>query len=425
MWVRRNWSALFFCVLMGGERALAQTLPRGSGAVNIGGRELLSSNLYNENGELISPSSRLDVDFNATTMRSGKAGADLKKLYENIQKYDTNSGAGQSSIGDELTLGTQKGVVKPTVHATFAGMAFGVTDKITLFWGAPFIDAAVDADIVFEGKNNASEIKAKLGDAAFDELKAGLDEASKVNRDSIFNEITEKKQYKSIKRWQYKGVGDTTLGLRTGWAFQIRRGRKYDLGLTVQLNLPTGPAFDPDSLTQLPISTGYKSVSVLTDHRITWTYVASGAELGGAYGLPFDRLQRVPVAGERLIPIERKTKVHVQPGISGKASLYGLVGNATYRGQYKIGIKQQQAHQFSGSLAGDYKSMGRPTASNELYHEASLILTTVKIYRQRKFLVPFILTLTGHDSISGVNGIAERYLELSFLTFFSTPMMKK
>ena len=423
MVIKRTWMPLVFCWLMHESRALAQTLPRGIGVINLGTRNIWAdAGYYDQFGQLKSLGSRLDVEFDAASMRTGKAGASLKKLYDNIAKYDTNSGTGQGSIGDELNLGSQRGIVKPTVSVNIVGIGFGISNKVTAFAGVPFISAKNETDIEFSGTNNAAEIKAKLGDAAFDELKAGLDQASQLSKDTVLSEITEKNRYRDIRHWTYKGPGDAVVGIRTGKSATLRGGQKYALGIQAQVTLPTGPAYDPDSLTQIPLSQNTTSFGLVTDHRITWTYFAAGGEVGADYPLPYDRKQRVPEGSESVIPIERKTIVHVQPGMALKGSLYSLLGNATYRSQYRLGINQKQATQFRGSLAGDYGALGRPTFSNEVFHELELILTTVKIYKQRKFVAPFILTLKGHDSLSGKNENRQKYIELTLILLFSTPM---
>lgn len=421
--MKRIWTALVCCWFMHEEYALAQVLPRGIGVLSLGARQVWAdSGYYDENGDLKSLGSKLDVDFEPGTMRSGKAGTNLKKLYDNIKKYDTNSGSGQNSIGDKLNLGSQRGIVKPSIAAKIFGIGFGVTKNVTLFAGSSFIDAKNSTDIVFSGTNNALDIKAQLGDAAFDELKAGLDEASKLSRDTVLTLIHETNQYKDFSHWQYKGLGDSQVGFFTGLTAPIRKGQTYSLGVQGQMTLPTGPAYDPDSLTQLPLSQNTKSLGLSTDHRITWSYFAAGAELGGDYKFPYDRLQRVPEDGESLIPITRKSSVHIQPGLSTNVSLYSLFGNATYRGQYRFGLSRTYPSKYSGSLAGDYNSLGRATGSDEAYQELSMIITTVKIYKQRKFFAPFILTLTGHDSVFGRNTTLKKYLQLTLIVIFSSPM---
>jgi hypothetical protein len=424
--IRRTWMPLILYWFLYEARASAETLPRGIGILNTATRYIWANEgYYDEFNELKTFNSRFDVDFEPDAMRSGKAGDKLKKLYDNIKKYDTNSGSGQTSIGDKLHLGSQRGIVKPSVNVNILGIGFGVTKKITVFGGFPFIDAKVSTDLEFVGTNNALEVKSQLGDAAFDELKAGLDEAALLSKDTILSEITEKNQYKNVSKWAYKGIGDSVIGIRTGISSRLQTGQRYDLGIQGQLTLPTGPAYDPDSLTQIQLSQQTKSIGLMTDNRITWTYFSAGAELGGDYGFPYSRQQRVPESNETLISIERKVAVNIQPGVIMKATAYSLIGNATYRSQYKIGINQRRPSTFSGSLAGNYGALGRASQSYEAFHELALILTTVKLYKQQKFIAPFILTLTGHDSFSGKNASRQRYIELALIAFFSTPMASR
>jgi hypothetical protein len=403
--------------------AFAQNLPAGTGLIAVGGRQYVGDPVfYDQSGQASSLGAHFNSDFNSDCMSSGKCGTDLKKLYDNIKKYDTSAGSSQQSIADQLTLGSQRGTVKSDLSVKAVGLGFGLSDKITVFAIVPIIKASLDADIDIQGENNAAAIKAKLGDAAFDDLKAGLDQASHLSRASILSKITDEYQYQSIDHWEYNGIGDIAIGARTGWKYHGVLAPRYTLGLTSQMNFPTGPQYDPDSLAQMSLSRGYKSIDLLTDHRLAWKNTALGSELGGGVGIPQDTVRRVPVGDEELIAPDRKSLVHIQPGIDTKAAVYGIVGNTTYRGQYKLGVASHHADTFSGSLAGNYGGMGQKTVTNDVYQEATLIYTTTKSYKQKKSLIPLLLSLTARNSLAGLNTTTGKSFELSLMTFFSTPM---
>jgi hypothetical protein len=76
---------------------------------------------------------------------------------------------------------------------------------------------------------------------------------------------------------------------------------------------------------------------------------------------------------------------------------------------------------FSGPIEGDYKIMGQENSSQEIYHQLNFTLSTVELFNSNKFVMPFILTLTGHQSIGGRTTLGKRYVELTFMTFFKTP----
>jgi hypothetical protein len=407
------------------SHAAAQTLPAGTGSIIIGGRQYVGDPVFfNQSGESSALASRFSSNFDSACISSGKCGTDLKKLYENIKKYDSSSGSSERSLADQLTLGSQRGTVNSKIAAKAIGLGFGITDRITIYGIIPLLDASVDADIDIEGTNNAAAIKNKLGDAAFDELKRGLDQASQFSKSSLLAKITDDYGYRSINHWEYKGIGDIAVGARTAWSVHGTNAAKFSLGLSSQINFPTGPQYDPDSLTQMTLSRGYKSLDLLSDHRVTMGKWALGGELGGGYGLRYDTVRRVPIGDEVLIDADRKNNVSVQPGMDTKGSIYGILGNSSVRGQYKLGVANHHADTFSGPIEGNYVGMGEQTATHEVYHEATLTYSSVRAYKHKISTIPFMVSLSGRDPISGQNVTSGRSFELAFIGFFSTPMHK-
>jgi len=421
MMFRFIFASLLF-VLLGAQGAFAQLLPRGLGAVYLNGREYNSNTpYYDATGGSSTLSERFDMDFKGDFLGTGEAGTDLKKLYDNIKSYDNTRGFSGGSLADQLELGSQRADVKTSLSARVIGFGYGYSDKWTFLLGLPIMSASVDADINVYGNNNALAIKNKLGDAAFDELKNGLDEASRVNKSTILDKIQNDYRYKDIRHWEYTGLGDVLVGGRTGWDFANKSGPGYSLLLTTYLSLPTGPQYDPDALAQVPLSRGYYAVDVTTDHKLQWQYFNLGSEVGGALALPHKTERRVPEGQEVLVSADRKVKVAWAPGPETWVSAYGGIGTGAYQSRYKIGWNEDFPDQFNGPIAGDYETMGRDMSSREIYHEISFTLSTVDYYKSQKFFMPFILTATAHESVAGRRTLSKKYFELTFMTFFTTP----
>jgi hypothetical protein len=400
----------------------AQVLPRGVGAVYMGTRQYSSGTPYFDiNGKPTTLSERFDMNYNGSFLRSGKAGTDLKKLYDNIRAFESVKGGQERTMADDLELGVQKATVDLQFDAKVLGFGYGLTDKWTLLLGIPIMRASIAADIDVSGNNNALAIKNRLGDAAFDELKAGLDEASRINRNTILSKINDEYKYKDISYWEYAGLGDLLIGGRTSWDFPKAKGPSYSLLLTTYLSLPTGPQYDPDALAQVPISRGFTALDITSDHKFKWERLTLGSELGGAFGLPQKTQRRVPVGSEVLITADRKVDVNWSPGPETWVSAYAGVGTPTYQATYKLGINEDHPDTFSGPIEGDYDLMGEEASSQEIYHQLIFTVSTVDSYNSNKFFMPFIINLTGHQSIGGRTTLGKRYVELTFMTFFKTP----
>ena len=404
------------------ELANAQILPKGIGAVYVGNRQYGSGTPYFDvNGKPTTLSERFDMNYSGSFLRSGKAGTDLKSLYDNIRAFEAAKGTYESTLADELQLGVQKAQVDVEFDAKVLGFGYGLNERWTLLLGVPIMRASISADIDVTGSNNALMIKNRLGDAAFDELKVGLDKASNINRNTILSKINDEYLYKDISYWEYYGLGDILIGGRTSWDFSRAKLPNYSLMLTTYLSLPTGPKYDPDALAQIPVSRGFTALDITTDHKFKWDRFTLGSEIGGAFGLPQKTVRRVPVGSEVLITPDRKVEVNWTPGPETWISAYAGVGTSTYQAQYKLGMNEDHPDNFSGPIEGDYEIMGQENSSQEIYHQLNFTLTTVELFNSKKFVMPFILTLTGHQTIGGRTTLGKRYIELTFMTFFKTP----
>jgi hypothetical protein len=404
------------------EAAQAQMLPKGIGAVYVGNRQYSSGTPYFDvNGKPTTLSERFDMNYNGSFLRSGTAGTDLKSLYDNIRAFEAAKSTQEPTLADDLQLGIQKAQVDVSFDAKILGFGYGLNERWTLLLGVPIMRATIAADIDVTGANNALMIKNRLGDAAFDELKDGLDQASRINRMTILSKIQDEYAYKDISYWEYYGLGDILIGGRTNWNFATAKKPTYSLMLTTYLSLPTGPQYDPDALAQVPVSRGFTALDVTSDHKFKWDLFTLGGELGGAIGLPQKTKRRVPVGSEVLITPDRKVEVNWSPGPETWISAYAGVGTSLYQAQYKLGMNEDHPDTFSGPIDGDYNIMGQENSSQEIYHQVNFTLTTVDAYNDNKFFMPFILTLTGHQSLGGRTTLGKRYVELTFMTFFKTP----
>jgi hypothetical protein len=401
--------------------ALAQDLlPEGVGLYQFGYRGFATqTSSYNANGNKVPLGTRFDKSFTGQRMLNGDGGPDLQHLATELKKYDGDNNS-SSPLLDELNLGQLSGEIKADVKTQFLALAFGLNKHFTLFMAVPWIEAHVSTKLSMTGSNNAATIKAQLGDLAYDELKAGLDKASQISEDQIQENIANL-GYSSIDEWSHKGFGDLQLGVKTGDKWRLNRKTSYSLGLTTTFVLPTGYYENPDVLTDVSLGQGYMSLGATIDQRLVFLQnLLLGARTTYVKSLPSQVKKRVPEAREDLVAADRKKTVHLNAGDNTDAA--GLLGfvNDWLESTYALGVKRHFTDRYSGSLDGDYDTLGKNSNSYQLYQEMSLSLSSVKAYQKKRFVLPAVLTLSAHAPLKARNSTDERYFELSVSSFFST-----
>jgi hypothetical protein len=396
----------------------AQVLPEGIGAVAIGHRQYTPTGMqYDQSGKLRSLGSLIDMDFDSRQMASGALGKDLKRLYDELKKFDS-ANTGSASLAEQLSFGKLRGTVDAKIQAQYLGTAYGLFDNFTVFAGIPFVKSTVTADITMHGENTAGAIKSRLGNLAFKEIRDGLKSAEDINVFSIKQKISDDYGYVPADKWEYAGIGDLMIGARSNLVNLDHEGAAYSVQFTGQVEFPTGHSDNPDILTDAPLSKGYISPMVSALQTISYSYIDIGLDTGFGLGLPRETVRRVPVDNESLITADRKTTVKWSPGMDTRVVASISVGPSVIKGSYRLGVTKHHRDRYSGNLSGNYRALERSSETSEKFHEFGVTINTVDAFLSKRFALPIIASITAHDSLSGRNTIKSKYIELSIATLF-------
>lgn len=412
-------------MLIAGEKATAgDSLQQGIGMYQLGQRsysEQLFS--YDQNGEKVPLGSRFDRNFDGQTLLSGKAGAELKRLADELKRYEGSNPQAEGLL-NRINLGSMTGDVKANVNARFLGLGFGLNDSLMVFMAVPFVTASVESEISFDGNNNAQAIKSELGDLAFEELKQGLDRASQLNEQQLRQSILDA-GYAPFETWEHKGYGDIRLGLKTGFASRMAKGLKLLTSISPVLEIPTGYVENPDLLTDISFGKGYYSLGIAVDERLVMARTFwIGVDGSFAENFNAKMKKRVPVENETLPTADRKTTVSIAPG--DDVDTAGSVG-ATFgwvSASYRAGVKRHFKDGYSGALSGNYEALSENSDKYQLYQQAKLTFSTAGAYKRKSFPVPLILSLSANQPLEAKNSSDEKYYELSIASFFKTAMAR-
>jgi len=377
---------------------------------------------FDENGNKVSLGEPFNQEFSGANLQRGAGGPELKRLADELARFDSNSNTDQSLL-NQLNLGKMEGQVKANIDAKILALAFGATNRLTLFTGIPFVNASVDTDISFTpGSNGAPFIKQRLGELAFDELKSGLDQAAAINAETIKQSI-EAKGYAPIDHWEYSGLGDIQAGGVWGVKSRLARNLGSIFSYRMTANIPTGYEEKPDILTDVDIGSGSFGLNnEVMEKMILFRTLWIGA--AGRYGYNFasTKTKRLPEAEEGVVAQDRTTNVSFSPGADmGADGMLGLTVGVI-KARYTLGVTTHEKDHYSGAMVGNYDKLSEGSDSYQSFHDASLILQTADLYRKKSFPIPFILELNAHIPIEARNSMDERYYMVSISSFFSTPM---
>jgi hypothetical protein len=392
--------------------ASAQSLlPEGIVAWQVGYRFYRSQeNAFDANFQLRPIGSNYTMNFDNEMLLSGKAGKDLQKLAGVLQ-----------TVGDpaetKLDLGTLRQNVSADLSASIFGAAFGAGKDLTLFFGVPWTYADVRNRIEFSGRNNAMDVLSRLGGFAFDELRDGLERASRLDAAAIRSSI-ESEGYGPIDRWQYSGIGDVLIGARTAAILELYDGGNLSLEYSPVVSLPTGHADDPDLINDIGLGKGYVSIAQTLVERFQMTrFLRLGLDQTFTYNMDARVQRRVPEGNESVIGADRKTNVLFDPGDDFETGVFFEAGSGYWTGSVRFAERRHFADKYSGSLSGNYGKMGLNSDTQLISYEGGLTFTTVEAYQRKDFFMPLIAKLGASFPVAGRNSPSFEYYEFSFTSF--------
>ncbi|MCM2280303.1 MAG: transporter [Bdellovibrionaceae bacterium] len=296
-------------------------------------------------------------------------------------------------------VGQTHGIVNSRVTATVPVLAYGLTPKVTM---------AVAVPVIY------SHVNVATGWTAYPSVERGLQTLSadgrhnKVlqNEPKLQNVVQTEfasKGYKPPRDAQKTQMGDVTL------VTKVRMLETTKLGVTLQprMVMPTGRRADINDVFDVAGGDGQFDVGlgVVTDYFPSgrWTLTGAAHYLNQ---LPTRVSLRIPtVPNETLTPdVDSRTKMNlgdsVQASLTGRYKLTDLwTLSAGASAQYK------QKDDYRGASYDSYRYDYLETDTEQAMASAlgSIGYSTIALFREKRFPVPFEATLTGSQVFAGRN----------------------
>lgn len=368
---------------------------------------------------------RAQLRFDGGHLLRGEGGAKLQALAQELERYDPNPN-NPNSVMKRLNLGTLNVGGTATMSIQYLGLAVGLPAGFTLYAAVPLVNISIKTNFAMEGKNNAKDLEDELGELAFEELRAGLNQAGQLTERDIKASI-EAAEYTGVDSWRYQNLADVIAGV----AFDIIPGSEAPEGIDFSLqaetflSAPTGHVDNPDVIADVSIGTGAWGFGLALTPKVKFNQSYSLSVEGNAMAfMPSKQKMRVPEIDETIIPTSRRTMVDVQTGMDWATTLVFDSKFDWFQPQYRVGWKRHERDSIKGTLSGNYDSLMIPTEREQLEHALWLNFSTIEMYRENRFPIPFRLKVAAHHLFKGWNSFDNNYFELQLVSFLPTPWMR-
>lgn len=358
---------------------------------------------FNEKGSLVSLTDINAIEFDAKTL--SKFNSEAQNLITSLNRF------GAFKLGDSLNLGTLEIHSSPHIQYTAPILAKGISNRWTLALGLPVVHYTNQVQLS-QSFSNINYYKQE-----FSGLSKDLDQALETNLGESTQQVLQAKGYRRLEDRDSQFLGDIQLVS----LYKLIERADWSLILQSTLNLPTGPAYDPDDLLALN-NTFHKTslenaIAFVKWATPSWKIIPYASF---KYTLPENIKARVPVDEDDIIPNQETTEsVTRKDGLAYEIGLQNAV-DLSDRFQisldYRIGTKDTD--RFSGSRNSRYDLLEKDTLTR--WHKTAVELTysTVKSYLNSSSSVPFIASINFFDTVSGANTERRFGQEISFTLFF-------
>jgi hypothetical protein len=320
-----------------------------------------------------------------------------------------------------LSLGSYKMDVSARMRVNAYGGAYGITDKLTGYFGLPIYNANIQMNYTRTKPNTYAEVQQIFNGYANDDfagvLNSAIENMYDIDGPTIQNLVTSQYGYAPLGSWEAQGPGDLEFGLM--YAFDKLDRYGSGMMLTVGGVAPTGYVDDPDVIQDIGFGDGQwdafveyggsyflrPNVALSAFARYTYQF---GAEkelrfaenrddfLTDRTGSFYEKL------GDRFL-FSLGPEWIVNDWISIYPSYeYHNMGEATY---------------FSDNLlANEY--LAQDTGASSHQFRVQMQVSSVQPFLKGKFLLPLQMRFAYQSVVDGINTPKSDRFEVDFRMFF-------
>lgn len=389
--------------------AYYDTLPKGVRTVVF--RHVQTSDINSKLNE-----SNKNQDFNWSVNLDAQTLLEVDAVAWAIEELEDISPAAAAAI----TAGEYRGEATAQVEVDALGIAWGLTDRLTVYAYAPWYRANVDVDITKVQGNNVG-FSTGLIDPNNNSVNAAIfknispELAAKLNENTYQSIFVNSLGYQPIGNWEGQGLGDTETGL----LYRLTDKPNWGLAMTTGIMIPTGRVDQPDIVQDFGFGDGQYDVFAEFGGGfdiLPWWTVDAWTRY--TYQLPMTQTLRIPESEEFPFSSESET-FWIKLGDRIKSSI-----STTFEVTDYFSIRPEYI--LESIALSDFKS-DNPEAdriyevrSNSFTQEAKLTLnfTTINLFQSGKFVAPLDLSISGQTLVDGTNTPDFSRFDIDFRVYF-------
>lgn len=357
---------------------------------------------YTENGTLMSLGDYKSVVFDAENL--AKFNADARRLIEALNRF------GGHALGDSFNLGVLRVETLPKVRYYAPVFARGLTKKWTLGVGVPVISYSNKITLSQQFSN------IEYYRQQFSGLDPELDQALNIDLREETNETLAQRGYKPLTDRNQTFIGDVQVVS----IYKLFERSSSAMTYQAQLNLPTGPTYDPDDLAALNVFGRTNIANTFAYSHKFWKATTLVPYISYVFNIPDTITARVPSGPEDTLP-DATSKEDIERRIgdtitAGGNAFYEITDSWTVGAGYDYSRKNTDT--YHGERGGRYDLLAENSNTTAHRVKAELTYSSVNSYFKKAALIPMMISYQVSDTFAGLNIERQLTQEMSLIMFF-------
>jgi len=318
-----------------------------------------------------------------------------------------------------VSLGTHRIEAVADIDVDVFAFAYGITDRVTAYIGLPVYDANVKVKYKTVNRSSNKEVAAILQSINDDDYAQTLgniiENFYNIDENIIQSAIVNTLGYDELGDWSAQGIGDTELGIMYNFLNEDTYGMKWTLGVT----LPTGYVDDPDQLQDIGFGDGQADIffEIGGGYRLNNKTIIN-AWTRYTYQAESEKSLRAPISDQVFI---NDTKSLYTEKLGNKIKLgldTEIAVNDWFILQPSTTYSYTEQTRYSSNDSDANRRLAANTEASAQTVKLLAKVSTVKLFNQKKFILPAQISISQEKMVSGMNTPKVDIFEVSLVMFF-------
>jgi hypothetical protein len=412
----------------------ARVLPKGRSRLSvIVGDTANVTQTFNNDGNAESLTAPYNISLNSVNLRKFAPEMDtLVQLLNDTKLHYDEALCGTASrclsddpskplLGDALARGFLNVDAEANVTRYNFAYQYGLTDRLTIGVGVPYVHNQVHVDNSLTGANTASTIQSALGGMYPGEINDGLTKLRTLNVETFQNMLVER-GYNRFGDYDGTSIGDIVFGGRYNYlSKKAVSGAELINSAQAGISIPTGRLKDPADITAIDYGSGAWELCLA--HLVNysprpWIMFSNGTHYTARF--KSSRQMRVRNGPSDFAPdASAQEEVDVRLGDKFWTNLdtqFNLTKAVSLNANYEWFWWKKS--QYQGSRNKDYGYLSELTDGYCGTLGTGVSISTIPAFLDKSFLLPLSASFNYYWPLAGRNAVIANYWTAELALYF-------